>query len=218
MTALAAPAVFITVITACYAQFAGHTTVEPCNGGQFRCNDGQCIPSSWVCDEAIDCEHGEDEHQNETCATSTCSTFDACSTLRALNASLRTLRSHSGNPSARVGVLVGFSLDDLAAYETGYFCDVVPVLEFEISISNAWLYVQLDEQKYLYADYVQLSGRVVNDRYCDSSCTCKCSFAAAYVTVGKYHVDSTDLPDHYETAAFTMLANRIEDYLRKSSE
>merc|ERR1719228_1668572 len=32
-----------------------------CNGTDFRCRDGLCIPVSWTCDDVEDCRHGDDE-------------------------------------------------------------------------------------------------------------------------------------------------------------
>lgn len=32
-----------------------------CGPGQFRCPEGKCIPSLWVCNYLKDCEKGEDE-------------------------------------------------------------------------------------------------------------------------------------------------------------
>ena len=35
---------------------------ERCTNDHFRCEiDGTCIPSSWLCDEHIDCDDGSDE-------------------------------------------------------------------------------------------------------------------------------------------------------------
>lgn len=36
----------------------------PCPPGMFRCNDGKCITSLWVCNYQKDCEGGEDEQQS----------------------------------------------------------------------------------------------------------------------------------------------------------
>ncbi|XP_061400660.1 low-density lipoprotein receptor-like [Musca vetustissima] len=36
----------------------------PCPPGMFRCNDGRCITSLWVCNYQKDCEGGEDEQQS----------------------------------------------------------------------------------------------------------------------------------------------------------
>lgn len=36
----------------------------PCSPGEFRCNDGKCIKSLWVCNYQKDCEGGEDEQQS----------------------------------------------------------------------------------------------------------------------------------------------------------
>lgn len=32
-----------------------------CSSNQFRCNNGQCIPSYWKCDTKIDCDDRSDE-------------------------------------------------------------------------------------------------------------------------------------------------------------
>lgn len=39
------------------------STDVPCPTGMFRCSEGKCIPSSWVCNYQRDCEKGEDEFQ-----------------------------------------------------------------------------------------------------------------------------------------------------------
>ena len=46
------------------------TTHQPCNGSQFQCHDGQCIPSGWECDGEQDCANGEDENQPKCCKCS----------------------------------------------------------------------------------------------------------------------------------------------------
>jgi len=35
-----------------------------CPSGMFRCSEGKCIPSLWVCNYQKDCEKGEDEFQS----------------------------------------------------------------------------------------------------------------------------------------------------------
>ena len=35
-----------------------------CPMGMFRCLDGKCIPSLWVCNYQKDCENAEDEFQS----------------------------------------------------------------------------------------------------------------------------------------------------------
>ena len=35
---------------------------NPCELDEFVCDSGQCIPSSWACDNAPDCLDGSDEH------------------------------------------------------------------------------------------------------------------------------------------------------------
>ena len=42
------------------------TTPTPCASGGFRCTDGSCIPSEWVCDDQDDCNDGLDE---QNCGT-----------------------------------------------------------------------------------------------------------------------------------------------------
>ncbi|XP_066304568.1 enteropeptidase-like [Branchiostoma lanceolatum] len=43
-----------------------------CSTGEFQCNDGQCIPASWECDDWGDCSQGEDE------ATANCPDSASC--------------------------------------------------------------------------------------------------------------------------------------------
>ena len=33
-----------------------------CPPHRFRCNNGECIPNTWVCDEDNDCGDNSDEH------------------------------------------------------------------------------------------------------------------------------------------------------------
>lgn len=40
------------------------STDIPCPTGMFRCPEGKCIPSLWVCNYQKDCEKGEDEFQS----------------------------------------------------------------------------------------------------------------------------------------------------------
>lgn len=35
-----------------------------CPSGMFRCNNGKCITSLWVCNYQKDCDGGEDEQQS----------------------------------------------------------------------------------------------------------------------------------------------------------
>jgi len=57
------------------------TTRDPgqCRPDEFQCNDGRCIPESWICDGDRDCTGGEDEvdcppcsDDEYTCADGTC--------------------------------------------------------------------------------------------------------------------------------------------------
>ncbi|PZC78717.1 hypothetical protein B5X24_HaOG217277 [Helicoverpa armigera] len=41
---------------------SGRDTI--CPSGMFRCPEGKCIPSLWVCNYQRDCEKGEDEFQS----------------------------------------------------------------------------------------------------------------------------------------------------------
>ncbi|KAL0266712.1 UNVERIFIED_CONTAM: hypothetical protein PYX00_009183 [Menopon gallinae] len=38
-----------------------HETSETCRAHEFRCDSGECIQNSWVCDGMMDCDKGEDE-------------------------------------------------------------------------------------------------------------------------------------------------------------
>lgn len=42
----------------------GNSTSVPCPSGMFKCAEGKCIPSLWVCNYQKDCEKGEDEFQS----------------------------------------------------------------------------------------------------------------------------------------------------------
>jgi Low-density lipoprotein receptor domain class A len=53
-------------ISLCFPLFLdsfGNSTIVPCPSGMFRCSEGKCIPSLWVCNYQKDCEKGEDEFQ-----------------------------------------------------------------------------------------------------------------------------------------------------------
>lgn len=41
----------------------GDPTGVVCPPGMFKCPEGKCIPSLWVCNYQKDCEKGEDEFQ-----------------------------------------------------------------------------------------------------------------------------------------------------------
>ncbi|XP_071492673.1 MAM and LDL-receptor class A domain-containing protein 1-like isoform X7 [Diadema antillarum] len=44
--------------------YGGYTTpgYNHCNSWEYQCNDGQCIPDSWECDDIVDCSDGGDEN------------------------------------------------------------------------------------------------------------------------------------------------------------
>ena len=41
--------------------FTDLTTTNACGHGKFQCDNGQCIPSRWVCDYDDDCQDSSDE-------------------------------------------------------------------------------------------------------------------------------------------------------------
>lgn len=40
---------------------ASFVFIARCSRSQFECDDGQCIPFSWKCDEEFDCNDRSDE-------------------------------------------------------------------------------------------------------------------------------------------------------------
>eukprot|EP00058_Branchiostoma_floridae_P010524 XP_002596012.1 hypothetical protein BRAFLDRAFT_123740 [Branchiostoma floridae] len=50
-----------------------------CSTGEFQCNNGQCIPGSWECDDWGDCAQGEDENTANCPGAAQCSSSEfAC--------------------------------------------------------------------------------------------------------------------------------------------
>ncbi len=50
----------------CKADAVSQPDSSNCSKAQFRCSDGLCIPTNWVCDSDKDCIQGEDEKEG-TC-------------------------------------------------------------------------------------------------------------------------------------------------------
>lgn len=48
----------------CFFLFSGDPAGAVCPSGTFKCPEGKCIPSLWVCNYQKDCEKGEDEFQS----------------------------------------------------------------------------------------------------------------------------------------------------------
>jgi len=48
-----------------------HCNLHTCSSDQFRCDNGRCLMSRWVCDGDKDCPNGEDEPEKE-CTLRTC--------------------------------------------------------------------------------------------------------------------------------------------------
>ncbi|XP_032783777.2 uncharacterized protein LOC116921556 isoform X1 [Daphnia magna] len=48
-------------IPRCHIQEREAVLENKCKANQYKCNTGECIPNTWVCDGATDCEGGSDE-------------------------------------------------------------------------------------------------------------------------------------------------------------
>ena len=63
---------------------------DGCHGHEFKCKNGNCIPTAWLCDQTDDCKDGSDEHielcnvqpaktvYNAVCATFRCPSDGSC--------------------------------------------------------------------------------------------------------------------------------------------
>ncbi|KAG7282804.1 hypothetical protein CRUP_012193 [Coryphaenoides rupestris] len=50
-----------------FSSFSSSSSVT-CGASEYRCTDGQCVPSSWRCDHSPDCLDGADERDCGECA------------------------------------------------------------------------------------------------------------------------------------------------------
>lgn len=59
---------------ACFVQIKAKSDLvftKICASNQFQCNNGNCVPLTWVCDGVLDCVDGEDE-EDQNCSFKTC--------------------------------------------------------------------------------------------------------------------------------------------------